>query len=298
MTTAKTTNANMRDYCTLLAALLPGTPRERLQAYASNFRGRLSNHKSTLGVEGTANTESQRRLQAYREAEPELYVEEVKAMMLCILKLCEEERDALSTVMQPSTRDGPGAPSALAGPAVAAGTAAMNKSAGSQQSQPQDERDLLGWTSRRPGVEKSEATVVGMVNNDSATAADRARYREVATASASFVLLRRLMGMLLPRLKQYAEEHRAEAPPGALAVVPSIMVAGSAARGQQKEAAAAPPPPAAIPAHRAVPIPFEVLWREVVECGLRPLVAAPGMIQPGSGYVTLALKQDLADEQI
>ena len=40
------------------------------------------------------------------------------------------------------------------------------------------------------------------------------------------------------------------------------------------------------------------LWREVVECGLRPLVAAPGMIQPGSGYVTLALKQDLADEQI
>lgn len=298
MTTAKTTTANMRDYCTLLAALLPGTPRERLQAYASNFRGRLSNHKSTLGVEGTANTESQRRLQAYREAEPELYVEEVKAMMLCILKLCEEERDALSTVMQPSTRDGPGAPSALAGPAVAAGTAAMNKSAGSQQSQPQDERDLLGWTSRRPGVEKSEATVVGMVNNDSATAADRARYREVATASASFVLLRRLMGMLLPRLKQYAEEHRAEAPPGALAVVPSIMMAGSAARGQQKEAAAPPPPPAAIPAHRAVPIPFEVLWREVVECGLRPLVAAPGMIQPGSGYVTLALKQDLADEQI
>jgi len=76
------------------------------------------------------------------------------------------------------------------------------------------------------------------------------------------------------------------------------MAAGSAARGQQKEAAAPPPPPAAIPAHRAVPIPFEVLWREVVECGLRPLVAAPGMIQPGSGYVTLALKQDLADEQI
>ena len=62
-----------------------------------------------------------------------------------------------------------------------------------------------------------------------------------------------------------------------------------------QEAATAP---AAIPAHRAVPIPFEVLWREVVECGLRPLVAAPGMIQPGSGYVTLALKQDLADEQI
>ena len=45
-----------------------------------------------------------------------------------------------------------------------------------------------------------------------------------------------------------------------------------------------------------VPIPFEVLWREVCECGLRPLVAAAAHVQPGSGYVRLALPPDLSRE--
>ncbi len=252
MTTAKTTTANLRDYCTLLAVLVPGTARARLAGFASNFAGRLGDHTSRTRVEG--NTGSQ---QDYGNVEPELYVDEVKAMMLCLLKVCEEETNGTS--MPPATRDGPGAPASGPTSAVAAN---MSQS---------EEDNLLGWTSRRPGKEKGEVTVVGMVNNDQATAADRARYREVATSSGSFVLLRRLMGILLPRLKQYAEQQ-----PG-----PGTSESGGAV--------------AAVAAHLAVPIPFEVLWREVIECGLRPLVAAPGIIQPGSGYVTIALKQDLSE---
>lgn len=249
MSTAKTTTADLRDYCTLLAVLLPGNARDRLQAFASNFKGQLENYRRGLSD---------------HNAEPDLYVEEVKSMMLCLLKVCEEE----STCLTPGTRDGPGAPAPRPATPLAASTP--------DQSQ---EDNLLGWTCRRPGKEKSEATVVGMVNNDQATAADRARYREVATSSGSFVLLRRLMGILLPRLKQYAEEHRDTAPPGAL----------DNPEGDDTDSVAA------VPAHRAVPIPFEVLWREVIECGLRPLVAAPGGIQPGSGYVMIMLRQDLSE---
>ena len=266
MTTAKSPTANLRDYCTLLAALVPGTARERLQAFASTFGGRLDDHKSRTSVEDIDNAASRRHY--YSDVAPELFVEEVKAMMLCLLKVCEEEPNGLTTA--PGTRDGPGAPAVGSTVAVEA-----NASAQSQ------EDNLLGWTSRRPGKEKAEVTVVGMVNNDQATAADRARYREVATSSGSFVLLRRLMGILLPRLKQYAEEHRAEAPPGALP--------DSSEDSETSEAAAD------FPAHRVVPIPFDVLWREVIECGLRPLIAAPGIIQPGSGYVMIALKQDLSE---
>lgn len=256
MTTAKTTTANLRDYCTLLAVLVPGTARARFQGFACNFAGRLGDHKSRTRLEGNTAT------QAGGDVEPDLYVDEVKAMMLCLLKVCEEETNGLS--MPPATRDGPGAPAS--GPTAAV---AVNMS----QS---DEDNLLGWTSRRPGKEKGEVTVVGMVNNDQATAADRARYREVATSSGSFVLLRRLMGILLPRLKQYAEEQ-------------------ASSRLDTSESGESGSVAAAGPAHVSVPIPFEVLWREVIECGLRPLVAAPGIIQPGSGYVTIALKQDLSE---
>jgi hypothetical protein len=258
MTTAKNTTANLRDYCTVLVALVPGTARERLQRFASNFGGQLGDIKSRTSVEDIVNTSSHRRNEAYRDAEPALYVDEIKAMMLCLLKVCEETNGVAGLA---ATRDGPGAP--------AAGLTTAMTAAASAQSQLDN---LLGWTSRRPGKEKGEVTVVGMVHNDQATAADRARHREVATSSGSFVLLRRLMGILLPRLKQYVEEHQPEPP--------------TSEPGE---------PAAVVPAHQAVQVPFEVLWREVIECGLRPLFAAPGIIQPGSGYVMITLKPDLSE---
>ena len=283
-------SANMREYCTLLAALVPGTARDRLREFSQNFKGRLTEWKP--GLEGTKfglkTKTALRNMQ--RQAEPELRVEEINTMFLCLLKLCEDKKNPLP-------------------PPSAVGASSLRSSIdGSVGLSVAAESSTDGWTSRRPDIERDEATVVAHVEREwdserwESDTAQRAHCREVATSSASFVLLRRLMSRLMPRLKDYEATHQPETAPGKFKIqVPSAAAKGKGVRADADVRTESDRDYHAVTqfSHHAtskVPIPFEVLWREVCECGLRPLVAAAAHVQPGSGYVRLALPPDLSRE--
>ena len=132
-------SANMREYCTLLAALVPGTARDRLREFSQNFKGRLTEWKP--GLEGTKfglkTKTALRNMQ--RQAEPELRVEEIKTMFLCLLKLCEDKKNPLPP------------------PSAASASSLRSSIDGSVGLSVAAESSTDGWTSRRPDIERDEA---------------------------------------------------------------------------------------------------------------------------------------------